>query len=142
MNVSMHEVVLLVSEYYLEHSRYGDQYEIQEIQEAAEQGLDALNTMCHRLWGHNTLDVYKSILSSIRDYFVFFLDNYEVSSIWLPSDIDIILDTINRRVCAAEHICTMWTSSLNGRQSAICKHMLDEISHVTSRIRLIFEIEP
>lgn len=142
MNVAMHEVVLLVSEYYLEYSQYGDQYEIQAIQEAAEQGLDALNTMCHRLWGHYTLDVYQSILSSIRDYFGFFLDNYEVSSIWLPSDIDIILDMINRRAYAAEYICTMWTSSLNGRQSAICKHMLDEISHVTSRIRLIFEIEP
>lgn len=142
MNAAMHEVVLLVSEFYLEYSQYGDQHEIQAIQEAAEQSLNALNTMCHHIWGHYTLDVYQSILSSIRDYFGFLLDNYEVSSIWLPSDIDIILDMINRRAYAAEYICTMWTLSLNGNQSAICGHMRDEISHVASRIRLLFEIQP
>lgn len=141
MNAAMQEIVLLISEYYCEHSPYGDQFEIQAIREAAEQGLAALNTMCYRLWGNHTLDVYQSILASIRDYFVFFLDHYSVSSIWPPSDIDTMLDMVNHRAFAAEHICTMCTFGSNSNQSEICRRMRNDIYQVASEIRLLFEIQ-
>lgn len=118
MNTAMHELTFLLSDYYVAHSQYADPSETQAIHDAGAQGLVALNTLCHQLWGTRTCEVYLSILTTIREYNEFILENHEVSSIWNASDMDTIPEYAHRHIEIADYICTMWRMETSDAKDA------------------------
>lgn len=130
MNTAMHELTFLLSDYYIAHSQYADQSEKQAIYEAGDQGLVALSTLCHQLWGTRTCEVYLAILTTIREYDEFILENREVSSIWNAGDMDAIPEYAHRHMKVADYICTMWrmeTSDTKDAHTLACVRLKNKI---------------
>ena len=142
MNTAMHELTFLLSDYYIAHSQYADQSEKQAIYDAGDQGLIALNTLCHQIWGTHTREVYLSILTAIRDYNEFILENHEVSSIWNAGDIDAVPEYAHRHMEVADYICTMWSIETGDTKDACilaCVNLKNEIHCIANQLYLLFQ---
>lgn len=139
MDASIQELLQLIIEYYGEHTQYYDQYEVQALRDAAESGIDALHTMCRKIWGTHTCTMYMTVLDSIQGYCEFILENYGHSTLLSMNDIDAIVEFTKRRKRSADllHSVLLAYESRSQMETLTAQHQeilsaSDQIIHMFS----------
>lgn len=138
MKAYMQELLHLISEYYWDHSQYCDSYELQALQESAEEDIDALNTMCHHIFGTHTHEMYLSVLDSICDYCDFILENYKNPAKMSEEAIDIIVECTTHRSLVANCVCSILSLYGTSIHAELCKVKQEKIHCASDQIYRIF----